>query len=82
MKGMGYDDLNDQIPLPAVTSYISRAYYGMAFKEHFDSEKHTNEDKRIWDEAEQSFMAWDQMSWYVKKVRYCNWSKLYGTDLT
>lgn len=65
---MSYDEIDDDLPFPVVTSYISKAHYGMAFKEPFDSSRHTSEDRVKYDEAEQMDLAWDQMSWYVKKV--------------
>jgi hypothetical protein len=65
---MAYDDVNNDLPFPVVTSYISRAHYGMAFKEPFDTSKHTSEDRKEYDEVEGIDLAWDQMSWYVRKV--------------
>jgi hypothetical protein len=65
---MGYDDLNDDQPFPVVTSYISKAHYGMAFKEPYDDSKHTGQDRKEYDKAEGMDLVWDQMSWYVMKV--------------
>jgi hypothetical protein len=65
---MGYDDYSHDQPFPVVTSYISKAHYGMTFKEPFDESKHTEEDRREYDAANDMDLAWDQMHWYVKKV--------------
>jgi hypothetical protein len=67
---MGYDDFNDDLPFPVVTSYISKAHYGMAFKEPYDSSKHTDQDRKEYDEVADMDLVWDQMSWYVKKVSF------------
>ncbi|KAF2026845.1 hypothetical protein EK21DRAFT_92091 [Setomelanomma holmii] len=67
IKSMGYDDVYDDQPYPVVTSYISKAHYGMAYKEPYDSEKHTLEDRRVYDDGRGMDMVWDQMRWYVHK---------------
>lgn len=68
IRSAGQDDFNDDQPFPVVTSYISKAHYGMAFKERFDNSKHTEEDRREYDPAKGVDLAWDQMRWYVSKV--------------
>ncbi|KAF1843607.1 uncharacterized protein K460DRAFT_396871 [Cucurbitaria berberidis CBS 394.84] len=65
IKGMTYDDFIDQ-PFPVVTSYISKAHYGMMIKEPFDSSKHAQEDRRICPVRHMDVVL-DQMRWYVKK---------------
>ena len=50
-----------------MTSTVSRANYGIAYKERFDENKHLNEDK-YWDEIEGCFMAKHQMQWYLNRV--------------
>jgi hypothetical protein len=72
IRSTGYDDHNDDQPFPVVTSYISKAHYGMAFKEHFDSSRHTDEDRREYDAAKGVDLVWDQMRWYVSKVRFAS----------
>jgi hypothetical protein len=64
---MSYD-LNQDQPIPVVTSYISKAHYGMEFKEPFNSEKHTADDRLVFDQDREIDFAWDQMYWFVKKV--------------
>jgi hypothetical protein len=68
IKSMSYD-LNKDQPIPVVTSYISKAHYGMEFKEPFDSLKHTDDDRREFDVDKEMDFAWDQMYWFVNKVR-------------
>jgi hypothetical protein len=89
IKSMGFDDFNDDQPFPVVTSYISKAHYGIAFKEQFDSSKHTEEDRREFDEAKGVDLAWDQMRWYVNKVcarvqeiSTCNLTGTKGDDVS
>lgn len=64
---MTLDEPYDQ-PLPVVTSYISKAHYGIVCKVPFDKEKHSEEDRKF-DSATNMDLAWNQMRWYVKKVR-------------
>jgi hypothetical protein len=68
IKSLGHDDFDDDRSFPEVTSYISTAHYGMAFKEPYDSSKHTDQDRKEYDVAMNMDLVWDQMTWYVKKV--------------
>jgi hypothetical protein len=79
---MGYDNFSHDQPLPMVTSYISKAHYGMTFKEPFDDTKHGPEDRREYDAANGTYLAWDQMHWYVRKVSLRAQESVIGNLLT
>ncbi|KAH7341154.1 hypothetical protein BKA66DRAFT_544029 [Pyrenochaeta sp. MPI-SDFR-AT-0127] len=65
IKGLTFDDVVDQ-PFPLVTSYISKAHYGMVIQEPFDSSRHKEEDRRACP-ARHMDLAHNQMRWYVTK---------------
>ncbi|KAF1938603.1 hypothetical protein EJ02DRAFT_514404 [Clathrospora elynae] len=65
IKGMTYDEFVDQ-PFPVVTSYISKAHYGMMVKEPFDSSKHSEEDRTVCPVRGMD-VVFDQMRWYINK---------------
>lgn len=65
---MAIDDVDDDLPFPVVNSYIAKAHYGMAFKEEWDELRHSDADRKEYDEVEKMYIAWDQMSWYISKV--------------
>ncbi|KAF2113651.1 hypothetical protein BDV96DRAFT_647905 [Lophiotrema nucula] len=65
IKGATFDDHDDQ-DLPVVTSYISKAHYGIAYKVPFEASKHSEEDKKF-DAATSQELAYNQMRWYVAK---------------
>ncbi|KAF2467960.1 uncharacterized protein BDR25DRAFT_266432 [Lindgomyces ingoldianus] len=68
IKGMTFDNYDDGqvMPVPMVTSYISKAHYGIVFKVPFDASKHPEEDRRF-DQATNQDLAYNQMQWYVSK---------------
>jgi len=68
MKGLTLDEYID-LPFPVVTSYVSKAHYGMLIQEPFDSEKHREEDRKPCP-ARHMDLAHNQMRWYVTKVRF------------
>ena len=77
MKGLTFDEYVDQ-PFPVVTSYISKAHYGMMIQEPFDSDKHIEEDRRTC-LARHMDLAHNQMRWYVQNV--CSGPTIITTNL-
>jgi len=51
-----------------IASTVSRASYGIWFKTTFDPREHKEEDKR-WDDNEGVWKAFNQMRWYLTRVR-------------
>ena len=56
-----------------ITSRLSRYSYGMAFDEPYDHRLHSN-DEYYWDLATGDYLARDQMTWLLKRVRFPNTS--------
>lgn len=52
-----------------ISSTISRASFGNSCTVRFDPTKHFEEDK-VWSAKEQEWQADNQMSWYLKRVRF------------
>ncbi|ORY19152.1 hypothetical protein BCR34DRAFT_609778 [Clohesyomyces aquaticus] len=68
LKGMAFDDWDEEQPMrvPTVTSYISKAHYGIVCKVPFDDSKHKEEDRKF-DHATNQDLAYNQMQWYIGK---------------
>ncbi|OLN95475.1 Heat shock 70 kDa protein 12B [Colletotrichum chlorophyti] len=49
-----------------VTSTVSRASYGIKFRDKYDETKHLREDKQ-WDDDEGCWRAKNQMEWYLRR---------------
>ncbi|KAI0857722.1 hypothetical protein F4860DRAFT_339391 [Xylaria cubensis] len=68
-QGKGNDRLRYKTEAPiAITSTISRSHLGVSYECEFDPKKHPRENK-YWSDTHMSYMAKDQLDWYLGKVR-------------